>query len=123
VPALALGEVGDVAVAGSVPIVRPKTLATSPRSLCTAGDDDVARRLVVELLDALAEVGLHRLDAAVGEERPQLALVGQHRLALDERRRAVRLQDLVDDLVVLGGVARPVHDHAVGVALRSNSTR
>jgi hypothetical protein len=101
-------------LAGSVPIVRAKTLATSPRSLCTAGTDDVARRLVIELLDALAEVGLHRLDAAVGEERPQLALVGQHRLALDQRRHGVRLQDLGDDLVVLGGVARPVHDHAVG---------
>jgi hypothetical protein len=74
----------------------------------------VARRFVVELLDPLAEVGLERLDAAVGEEGPHLALVGQHRLALDERRRAMRLQDLVDHLVVLGGVARPVHDHAVG---------
>ena len=76
--------------------------------------DDVAGRLVVELLDALAEVGLDDLDLALLEEGPHLAFVGQHRLALDQRRRVVRLQDVEHDLVVLGRIARPVHDHAVG---------
>ena len=74
---------------------------------------DVARRLVVELLDALAEVGLDDLDAAVLEERPHLALVGQHRLALHQDLCGVLLEERIHDLVVLGRVARPVHVHAV----------
>ena len=74
--------------------------------------DDVAGRLVVELLDALAEVGLDHLDAAVLEEGPHVAFLGQHRLALDQRARRAR-QDVEDDLVVLGRVARPVHVRAV----------
>ena len=79
--------------------------------------DDVAGRLVVELLDAFAEVGLDDLDAALLQEGPHVALVGEHRLGLDQRLRAARGHDVVHDLVVLGGVARPVHGGAVGNGL------
>ena len=99
---------------GSVPIVRPNTSATSPRSLCTAGTTMWLGWLVVELLDALAEVGLDDLDATRSRGTAASAFVGQHRLALHQRRRAVRLQDVEDDLVVLGRVAGPMDDHAVG---------
>ncbi len=58
--------------------------------LVHGGHDDVARRLVVELLDALAQVGLHDLDAAVFEERTHVALVGEHRLGLDQGARTAR---------------------------------
>ena len=48
---------------------------------------------VVELLDALAEIGLDHLDAAAVEERAHAAFLGQHRLALDEGVRAVALEN------------------------------
>ena len=77
------------------------------------GHDDVARRLVVELLDALAQIGLHDLDAPILEERPHVALVGEHRLGLDQRARIARAHDVEHDLVVLGGVLGPMHVRAV----------
>jgi hypothetical protein len=40
--------------------------------------DDVARRLVVELLDAFAKVGLGDLDAVSLQERARIAFLGQH---------------------------------------------
>ena len=94
-------------------MVSEKTRATSVAQLVHRGHDDVARRLVVELLDALAEIGLHDLDAAGFEKRPHVALVGQHRLRLDQRARAARLHDVEHDLVVLGGVPCPMHVRAV----------
>src|SRR5260221_4435660 len=69
----------------------------------------MARILVVELLDALAEIGLDHLDPDRSHVVPEAALLGQHRLALDERLSAIVAQDGVDDLVVLGGVAGPMH--------------
>ena len=89
--------------------------------LVNRGNDDMTRRLVVELLDAFAQIGLDYLDAARLEERAHVAFVGQHRLALDQRLGAARRKDVVDDLVVLAGVARPMHLHAIvlGVALRT----
>jgi hypothetical protein len=73
----------------------------------------MARRFVVELLDALAEVGLGHLNVALFEEPAQVAFLGQHRLALDERFWPACRQDIVDNLIVLGGVARPIHLGAV----------
>jgi hypothetical protein len=43
--------------------------------------------LIVELLDALTEIGFGDLDPAPLEERPQLAFLGQHRLGLHQARR------------------------------------
>jgi len=40
---------------------------------------------------------------------PEAAFLGQHRLAFDQRRGAVVAQDAVHNLVMLGGVACPMH--------------
>src|SRR6516162_2405500 len=47
---------------------------------------------------------------------PEAAFLGQHRLALDQRLGAMILKDAVDYLIVLGGVARPMHVDAVGAS-------
>src|SRR5258705_7271785 len=65
--------------------------------------------LVVKLLNAFAQIGLDHLDPDGSHVMPEAALLGQHRLAFDQRRRAVVTQDAVYDLVMLGGVARPMH--------------
>ena len=89
-------------------MVSENTLATSVAQLVDRGHDDVARGLVVELLDALAQIGLHDLDAPILEEGPHVALVGEHRLRLDQRARIARAHDVEHDLVVLGGILGPV---------------
>src|SRR3984893_9419769 len=65
--------------------------------------------LVVKLLDALAEVGLNHLNPYRCHVGPEAALLRQHRLAFDQRCRAVVAQDAVYNLVMLGGVACPMH--------------
>ena len=77
------------------------------------GDYDVTGRLVVQLLDAFAKIGLDHLDVARLEERAHVAFLSQHRFALDQRLGAMRREDVVDDLVVLAGIARPMHFRAV----------
>src|ERR1700680_1957048 len=69
--------------------------------------------LVVKLLDALAEIGLSHLDPDGSHVVPEAALLGQHRLAFDQRCRAVVTQDAVHNLVMLGGVACPMHMDSV----------
>src|SRR6516165_1569807 len=73
----------------------------------------MAGRLVIELLDAFAEVGLDHLDVALFEIRPHIAFLGQHRFAFDQSLRAMRGEDVIDDLIVLTGIARPMHMRAV----------
>src|SRR4030088_2147282 len=65
--------------------------------------------LVVKLLDAFAEIGLDHLNPDGSHVMPEAALLGQHRLAFDQRRRAVVAQDAVRNLVMLGGVACPMY--------------
>src|SRR5712664_444765 len=69
--------------------------------------------LVVKLLNALAQIGLDHLDPDRSHVMPEAALLGQHRLAFDQRLRAVVAQDAVHDLVMLGGVACPMHVDSV----------
>src|SRR5216684_2082104 len=69
--------------------------------------------LVVKLLNALAEIGLDHLYPDGSHVMPEAALLGQHRLAFDQRRRAVVAQDAMHNLVMLGGVARPMHVNPV----------
>src|ERR1700730_13538195 len=61
--ALALREIVDVAVLG----IRAYGFGKDPgyigSQLMDRGNDDVARRLVIELLDTLSQVGFHDLDA------------------------------------------------------------
>ena len=111
--ALRFRQVVDVAVVGIGADRACEYLRHVGAQLVHGGHDDMARILVVELLDALAEIGLDHLDADRGHVRPEAALLGEHRLALDERLGAMVAQDAVDDLVVLGGVARPMHVDAV----------
>ncbi len=70
---------------------------------------DVAGRLVAQLHDPFAQVGVDHLDAVLLQIRIQVALFGQHRLALDDSLHLVLLQNLEHDLVVLLGVCRPMH--------------
>src|SRR5262245_64130920 len=77
----------------------------------------MARILVVELLDALTEIGLNYVDADRSHVIAKTALLGQHRFALDERFGAVILKDAMHDLVMLGGVSRPVDMDAVRVRI------
>ena len=64
--------------------------------------------------DALAEVALYGLDAALFEIGGQAAFLGEHGLALDQVPDSVLLEDAVDYLVVLLGVLGPVYVYAVG---------
>src|ERR1700692_2344125 len=68
----------------------------------------MARILVVELLEALAEIGLDYLDPDRSHVVSKAALLGQHRFALDKRLCTVVTQDAVHDLIMLGGVAGPM---------------
>src|SRR4030088_2930408 len=70
--------------------------------------------LVVKLLDAFAEIGLDHLNPDGSHVMPEAALLGQHRLAFDQRRRAVVAQDAVRNLVMLGCVACPMHVDPIG---------
>src|SRR5580658_2354416 len=63
---------------------------------------DVAWRLVVELLDPLAEIGFSHLDAGGAHIFIKAAFVGEHRLGLDQSPRASGTKDVVDDPIVLG---------------------
>jgi hypothetical protein len=85
-----------------------------PEHLCDVGPElvdcrhnDAARVLIVELLDALAEVGFDDLYPDRRHVVAKAAFLGQHRLALDQRLGAVVAENAVDNLIVLGGVARP----------------
>ena len=74
----------------------------------------MARRLVVELLDAFAEIGLGDGDAVVGEEVAHAALLGEHRLALDQRLGIALAEKAQHDPVVLVAVLGPMHGDAIG---------
>jgi hypothetical protein len=77
----------------------------------------MARVLIVELLDALAQIGLDHLDSDRRHVVAETAFLGEHRLALDERRRAVIAENTVDGVIVLGSVTRPVQVNAVSARI------
>jgi hypothetical protein len=111
--ALALGEIVDIGILRIGADRFRKHPGHVASQLVHGWHYDVTRRLVVELLDALAQIGLHDLDPAAFEKGPHLAFVGQHRLGLDQRLRATRAHDVEHDLVVLGSVLRPVNVRTV----------
>ncbi len=75
----------------------------------------------IELHDPLAQVGIDHFDAVPFQERIEMALLGEHRLAFHELLHAVPLQDTEHDLVVLRRIASPVHltARALLLALRT----
>ena len=76
---------------------------------------DMTGSQVHHLQDALAQVGLHHVDALPLQMFVQVALFGEHALALHHLFHVVRRQDAADDAVVFVGILRPVHMHAVGL--------
>ena len=61
-------------------------------------------RLVAQLNDVLAKVGLDRLDSRPLERMIEADLLGDHRLALGDAFRAHRLAEVDDDLARFLGV-------------------
>ena len=74
--------------------------------------DDVARRLVGQLLDALTQVRLGHLDPAPLEVGRHAALLLEHRFALDQGLDFVGLEDVEDRGVVFVCIAGPVNVRA-----------
>ena len=111
--ALRFRQIMDVAVVGIGADRLGEYFGHIGAQLVHRGHHDMARVLIVELLDALAEIGLDHLDPDRSHVGPEAALLGQHRLALDQRLGAVVAEDAVHDAVVLGGVACPMHVDAV----------
>src|SRR5580704_3798886 len=102
-------KVVDVAVAWVGAECLGEYLSHVGAQLVYGGNHDVTRVLVIELLDALPEIGLDYLYANGGHVVPEAALFGEHRLALAESRLTMVLQYLVYNPIVLGAVARPMH--------------
>ena len=71
--------------------------------------DQMARRLVAQLDDVFAEIGLDRGDAVRFEEVVEPDLLGDHRLALGNGPGAGRAADLQHRRAGLLGGARPMH--------------
>ena len=71
--------------------------------------DDVRRRLVAQLDDVFAEIGLDRLDAVRLERLVEADLLGDHRLALGDALGAARRAEVEEDLPRLRRVARLMH--------------
>ena len=74
----------------SGPSISPCALLAGPVIWLMAGEvnrrrDDVARWLVGQLNDPLAEIRFDDLDAVIGESFVQADLLGDHRFRLDDR--------------------------------------
>ena len=80
-------------------------------------DDDMAGRFIIELLDTLAKVGLDYSDASRLQVRTHVTFLSQHGFALDQGLRAARRENAIDDLIMLTGIARPMHVGAVCLGL------
>ena len=109
VPARRLGELGRVGQPGRRAQLVVEEIADLLLLLVDGGHHDVAGRLLGELDDALSQVRIDHLDAAFDQIWIEVALFGEHRLALHQPRHAAVAQDAVHDAVVLVRVASPVH--------------
>ncbi len=115
-----MGEVGLVAVAGLAAFhLAGEEFAYLLFFHCYGGQYDVHGFAVQHLQYALAKVALEHLDAMRLKVGVEPALLGQHRLALDQVLDVVVAEYLLYYLAVLGGVLGPVYDGAVacGVGL------
>jgi hypothetical protein len=68
----------------------------------------VAGRFVAQLNNSLTQIGIDHFDSVSGQERIQVTLFGQHRLALRNAFHTVPLQDLEDQPIVRRSVGRPM---------------
>ena len=107
-------QIGRVAVARPGPQLAFEQRADLLAPYADGRQHDVAGRQAEQLHDPFAEVALDGVDAAFAQEGRQAALLGEHRLALDEVPSAVFADETPYGVVHLGGVARPVHRDAVG---------
>jgi hypothetical protein len=100
VRASASSEVGSlrVAVGRKVGVDLPEGLLDLRLGEVDGRRDDVARPLVAELDDVLAEVGLDRHDAVLLEMLVEADLLGHHRLALGDGAGARLPADVEDDV-------------------------
>ena len=111
---------------GTAPRCRPcaacracawKSSATSSFDLCSAGADDVRRRLVVvDLQDVFAEIGLDDGHAGGLDRVVERRLLRDHRLRLDDLAHAVAPRDLEHERVDVGRRLRPQHRRAARAA-------
>ena len=109
-----VGEVGRVAVAVLCAYLAFEELTHFLPLDVYGRKDYVAGRPVHKLHDALSEVALYGLDAALLQVGGQAAFLCEHGFALDQMPDSVLLEDSVDYLVVLLGVLGPVYVYAVG---------
>ena len=75
--------------------------------------DNMARCQLHHLQDALAEVGLNDLDALSLKILVQVALLGEHALALHHLLDTMRREDVEDDGIILVGILGPMDGDAV----------
>ena len=73
----------------------------------------MTRRQLHHLQDALAQVGLYDLDALCLQILVQMALLGQHTLALHHFLHVVLREDVEDDSIVFVGILSPMHMDAI----------
>ena len=109
------GRFGELArVVGEVGATetRAKQVSNLDPVLVDRRNEQMRRPLVGELDDELGQVGLDRTDARRFEGLVEPDLISRERLHLDDLVRALRPDECGDDLVRLGGVARPVDDAA-----------
>ena len=77
------------------------------------GHHNVTRCLPLQLDDALAEIGFYDFDAVLLQVGIHPALLGEHRLRLDEFLYVMVLQYAIYNLVEFMSVLSPMYDTAV----------
>ena len=75
---------------------------------------DMAPGQMHQLQDTLTQIALHHIDSFRHQELIHMAFLRQHRFALDQVPGIMLAQDPQDDLVMLLGIFRPMHDSPVG---------
>jgi hypothetical protein len=120
VPAGGFGEVLRVGGAFLGAQVLVEEFADVPLLEVNGRQHDVAGRLVAELHDAFAQVGVDHFHALPGQVFVQVALLGEHGFAFHDPLGAVPAHDGVHDPVVLLAVHGPVDVDAVpaGILLK-----
>src|ERR1700723_227533 len=84
-------------------------LSYIPPGLVYGGENDMARRLSVKLLNSFPQVRFDYGDTARLKERRHAALFLQHRLALDQFLRPVLFEDGIHNRIVFRSIDCPVN--------------